>query len=109
VVICDSAAAWRSPLRRAFATAAHLVVLDQRAPAAAEEAQSVFDAHIGTAALVERLNGIVGVLENASVESKRVGYQQPNVAIEYHSEGRRRGHGRTRHGTSQGVGGRLEP
>ncbi|MGD9754136.1 MAG: recombinase family protein [Acidimicrobiia bacterium] len=40
--------------------------------------------------LVEQLNGIVGVLANASAESRREIYQQLNVAIEYHTDGRMR-------------------
>ncbi len=49
VVICDGAAAWRSPLRRVFATAAHILVLDRRAPVAVDEAQTIFDAQVEAA------------------------------------------------------------
>lgn len=40
--------------------------------------------------LVEQLKGIVGVLAHASAESRREVYQQLNVAIEYHTDGRMR-------------------
>jgi site-specific DNA recombinase len=40
--------------------------------------------------LIEQLKGIVGVLANASAESRREVYQQLNVAIEYHADGRMR-------------------
>lgn len=40
--------------------------------------------------LVEQLKGIVGVLALASAESRREVYQQLNVAIEYHTDGRMR-------------------
>lgn len=52
VVICDGAAAWRSPLRRAFTAAAHLLVLDRRAPVAVDEAQTIFDAQVDTAPIL---------------------------------------------------------
>lgn len=34
LVVCDGAAAWRSPLRRAFPSAPHVLVTDRRSPAA---------------------------------------------------------------------------
>jgi hypothetical protein len=41
LVVCDGAAAWRSPIRRALGSAAHLTVLDRRSPAAVDLADLV--------------------------------------------------------------------
>lgn len=52
LVVCDGAAAWRSPLRRSFQEAAHLLVLDRRSQAAIDEIESIVDAHTETAPLL---------------------------------------------------------
>ncbi len=38
--------------------------------------------------LVEQLKGIVGVLENAYPEDRRSIYQELNVSVHYHTDGR---------------------
>lgn len=40
-VVCDGAAAWRTPLRRAFPSAAHVLVLDRRCPVAVELVEEI--------------------------------------------------------------------
>ncbi len=40
-VVCDGAAAWRRPLRRAFPTASHVLILDRRSPAAVDLVEEI--------------------------------------------------------------------
>jgi hypothetical protein len=45
LVVCDGAAAWRSPIRRALGSATHLLALDRRSPAAVDLADLVSDSN----------------------------------------------------------------
>ena len=59
LVVCDGPAAWRSPLRRCFADAPHLLVLDRSSPAAVDECDELISARVETAqALDEPPSGI---------------------------------------------------
>lgn len=48
LVVCDGAAAWRSPLRRAFPGAAHILVVDRRSPAAVDLVDEICAANPNT-------------------------------------------------------------
>jgi hypothetical protein len=53
LVVCDGPAAWRSPLRRCFPDAPHLLVLDRSSPAAVDECDELVSTRVETAQTLE--------------------------------------------------------
>lgn len=53
LIVCDGPAAWRSPLRRCFPDAPHLLVLDRSSPAAVDECDELVSARVETAPALE--------------------------------------------------------